>query len=262
MQNLDYSTFFFDLPIYTPIQINDKNWEQFLRLLKFSGKIDGYNPFIKEQTTFSGYSYLTSNLDYFINYGGVDKLSIKCLRSGEIFTFYIHHNPSTHTFMKVGQYPSIADFHINQIKKYNKVLSKEKQKEFTRAIGLAANGVGIGSFVYLRRIFEDLLEEAHSIASQEKDWNEELFKSKRIVDKIDLLKNHLPEFLVENRTLYGILSVGIHSLKEEDCLAYFETVKVGIELILDEKLEEQKKQFKIEEARKKLAVVANRIAKK
>ncbi|WP_394421775.1 hypothetical protein [Tenacibaculum mesophilum] len=55
MENLEYNTFFFDLPIYTPIQINDENWQNFLRLLNFRGKIDGYNPFMKEKTTFSGY---------------------------------------------------------------------------------------------------------------------------------------------------------------------------------------------------------------
>ena len=164
--------------------------------------------------------------------------------------------------MKIGQYPSIADFHISQIKKYDKVLTTEKLKEFTRAIGLAANGVGIGSFVYLRRIFEDLIEEAHSKASELSLWNEADYKQKRIVEKIELLKPFLPDFLVENRTLYGILSVGIHSLKEEDCLAYFETVRVGIELILDEKLEKFQKQLKIEEAKKKLAVVASKVTKK
>ena len=118
MENLEYNTFFFDLPIYTPIQINDENWQNFLRLLNFRDKINGYNPFMKEQTTFSGYSYLTtSDLEYFTKYDGVDKLSIKCLRSSEIFTFYIHYTPTTSTFMKVGQYPSIADFHIDHIKK-------------------------------------------------------------------------------------------------------------------------------------------------
>ena len=262
MNNLDPKTFFFDLPIYTPILITDQNWDSFIALLNFHDKVDGYNPFIKDQTTFAGYSYLTHNLDYFSKYGGIDKLAIKCLRSEDIFTFYIHYNSIKSSFMKVGQYPSIADFHISQIKKYDKVLSTEKLKEFTRAIGLAANGVGIGSFVYLRRIFEDLIEEAHSKAAELSLWNEEDYKQKRIAEKIELLKSFLPDFLVENRTLYGILSVGIHSLKEDDCLAFFETVRVGIELILDEKLEKFQKLKKIEEAKKKLEVVASKVTKK
>jgi hypothetical protein len=49
--------------------------------------------------------------------------------------------------MKVGQYPSIANLHISRFKDFTKVISKEKIKEVTRGIGLAANGVGIGSFV-------------------------------------------------------------------------------------------------------------------
>jgi len=68
-----------------------------------------------------------------------------------------------------------------------------------------------------------------------------------------LLKAELPEFLVENRKLYGILSKGIHSLTEEECLEYFDVVKAGIELILDEKVDHLKKQRKIDDAKHKLA---------
>jgi hypothetical protein len=261
MDNLSPDTFFFDLPLYTPIQIADENWDQFVRLLQFNNRLDGYNPFIKEQTTFSGYGYITTNLQHFVDYGGVNQLSIKCLRSDKVFTFYIHYNSSKKVLMKVGQYPSIADFHISQIKKYDKILTTEKLKEFTRGIGLAANGVGIGSFVYLRRIFEDLIEEAHLVAKDKTGWDEESYKQKRIVERIELLKAYLPNFLYENRSLYGILSVGIHSLKEEDCLAYFDTVRVGIELILDEKLDEYKKQQKIEEAKQRLLSVTSKINK-
>src|SRR5699024_675010 len=107
------------------------------------------------------------------------------------------------TIYKIGQFPSIADLHISQVKKYDKVLSKEKIKEFTRAIGLAANSVGIGSFVYLRRIFEYLIEEAHIEAKEEEgDWDEDQFQINRMSEKISQLHHHLPEFLVENKDLY------------------------------------------------------------
>jgi len=36
--------------------------------------------------------------------------------------------------------------------------------EFRESIGLAAHSVGIGSFVYLRRILKGLIEEAHTEA--------------------------------------------------------------------------------------------------
>lgn len=60
--------------------------------------------------------------------------------------------------MKVGQYPSIVEFN-KSIDKYKKVLCSNDFREFNRAIGLKAHGIGIGSFVYLRRIFENLIEE-------------------------------------------------------------------------------------------------------
>jgi hypothetical protein len=72
-------------------------------------------------------------------------------------------------------------------------------------------------------------------------------------EKIELLKLHLPEFLVQNRKLYGILSKGVHELSERECLEYFDSVKVGVELILDEKLEQHKKQQKIKSAQDSLA---------
>lgn len=123
-------------------------------------------------------------------------------------------------------------------------MDKATLKEFTKAIGLAANGVGIGSFVYLRRIFENLIEEAHTKAKVRPGWDEEFYNKQRMSERIELLKDYLPEFLVENKSLYSILSVGIHSLEEDECLAHFEHVKLAIELILDEKVEKYKKRRK------------------
>ena len=153
---------------------------------------------------------------------------------------------------KIGQYPSIADFHIYEIKQYDKLLSNDVLKEFTKAIGLAANGVGIGSFVYLRRIFENLILESFEEAKQEGKVEEETFSRSRMDEKIGLLEDYLPPFLVENKSIYSILSKGIHELDENTCLKYFEFMKVGIEIILDQKLEKKKQKEKEEEAKKKI----------
>lgn len=150
---------------------------------------------------------------------------------------------------KFGQYPSVADLNMADIGQYRRVLGDEKYRELSRAVGLAAHGVGIGSFVYLRRIFESLIEQAHTKASQETGWDEEAYSRSRMDEKILILKDYLPSFLVENRSLYSILSKGIHSLTEQECLQYFDTVRVGIELILDEKLQEEEKAKKIKEAK-------------
>jgi len=62
-------------------------------------------------------------------------------------------------------------------------------------------------------------------------------------------------FLVQHKTIYSILSLGVHELDENTCLAHFDTLKVGIEIILDEKLKEAKKQKKIQEASQKIQLL-------
>jgi hypothetical protein len=158
---------------------------------------------------------------------------------------------------KIGQHYSIADINIDSIKKYRKILGDEKYKELSKAVGLVTHGVGIGSFVYLRRIFENLIYEAYENIKVSIDIKE--FQTKRMDEKIDLLKPYLPEFLVNNKSLYSILSVGIHSLSENDCLKYFDVVKVGIELILDEKIELLAKKEKAEAAIKSLGIIKGQI---
>lgn len=166
---------------------------------------------------------------------GLRRVVYSCTRvSGH--NYYAYYLKEGNFFVKFGQFPSAADFQIPQAGKYRKVLGEEQYKEMTRGLGLIAYGVGIGSFVYLRRIFENLIEEAHVLAQREDGFLEDTYKKARMDEKIEILRNHLPDFLVENKVLYSILSKGIHELSENECLQYFETVKIGIEEILDEKI--------------------------
>ena len=63
----------------------------------------------------------------------------------------------------------------------------------------------------------------------------------RIVEKIVLLKNHLPNILVENKEAYSILSKGVHELEESECIDNFDLLSTTIELILDELLNEKQR---------------------
>ena len=238
--------FFFNTPIYTPIEIDTKIIQD---ILNSKEEFDGYNPWKKVESTFvvDSDTYLL-----FFRSGGYNTIDVRCKRTDSIFRYYVLWNPKKQIIIKIGQYPSIADFHISEIKQYKKLLSTDKLKEFTRAIGLAANGVGIGSFVYLRRIFESLIEDAYTMCKNDGTVDEENYKKSRMDQKIGLLSTHLPDFLVENKSMYSILSKGIHELDEETCLIHFDSLRVGIEIILDEKLDELKKKEKIELAKKKL----------
>ena len=51
-------------------------------------------------------------------------------------------------------------------------------------------------------------------------------------ERIKMLGGYLPEVLINNTTIYGILSKGIHELSEEECRKYFPVVKECIYQIL------------------------------
>lgn len=188
-------------------------------------------------------------------------VSLKCGRYEDRIDIMLVMDAEKHSIMKVGQYPTIADMHKAQIKQYKSVLSKEEMKEFTRAIGLAASGVGIGAFVYLRRIFENLIAEAFDAALEKGEITREEFSPKRMDEKIEMLKNYLPETLVEARSIYGILSKGIHSLTEEECLLHFDVVRRGLEMILDDKLEQKKKAEKRKQTLASISAIKAKLGK-
>jgi len=76
------------------------------------------------------------------------------------------------------------------------------------------------------------------------DVEEDAFVRMRMDEKIGALKDYLPKTLVEIKQIYGILSKGIHELSEKECLAYFDAMRTGIEIILDDKLEQRKREEK------------------
>ena len=134
------------------------------------------------------------------------------------------------SMMKIGQYPSVADMTFPELDAYKHVVSKEDRKELGTAIGLFASGVGAGSYVYLRRILERLVYQAKETAADTID--NEMFEQARVAEKIKMLEGYLPDILVKNTTIYGILSKGIHELSEEECRKYFPVVKECIYQIL------------------------------
>ena len=144
------------------------------------------------------------------------------------------------SMMKIGQYPSVADMTFPELDAYKHVISKEDRKELGTAIGLFASGVGAGSYVYLRRILERLVFQAKATAGDE--VNDEEFEQAKVAERIKLLQGYLPEILIKNTIIYGILSKGIHELSEEECRKYFPVVKECIYQILGMWESERRKQ--------------------
>lgn len=159
---------------------------------------------------------------------------------------------------KIGQYPSVADLSLPKLKEYRKVMAKEDEKELKRAIGLFASGIGVGSFVYLRRIFERIILNASQKAIEEGKIKEEEFGKAHVDEKIKMLAEYLPKSLVNNPVFYGIISKGIHELSEEDCLEFFPVMQSFIMMIL----RQWEKIRRDEEEEKKLAASLSNIAAK
>lgn len=145
--------------------------------------------------------------------------------------------------IKIGQYPSVADLVIPEIAKYKSVLGTQ-YRELSKAVGLFAHGIGIGSFVYLRRIIEKLVFDKYSEVADRISIPREEFEHHKFDVKIETLKEFLPNILVENKNVYGIVSKGIHELSEDECLEMFPYVRAGIELILDDLLAERERKAK------------------
>ncbi len=251
--------FFLHVPLYQAFTLAPGNATDVAAIAEFRGTCDAYchqceqdSIFINAVTYHGRYNIVS------LPYNRAFSVELSCRRIPS-HRIEFHFRVAGFAITKTGQYPSLADFHNIGVRKYRGLLGDERYAELTRGIGLAAHGVGIGSFVYLRRIFETLIEEAHQAAAAEPGWNETAFIGKRMVEKVELLADHLPSFLVDNKDLYAVLSKGIHELREQECLQYFETVRIAIELILDEQLERRNRRKKIAQATRALSDIQGKL---
>lgn len=247
--------FLINVPLYEVIEYAEDDLEQGRLVRYFNETFDSYCPECNSHSIFERHwpnqPYISHDPASWVD-SGFFTVAIKCTRNRDHKLYFMFH-ASDRKLQKVGQLPSIADLNLFDVRKYSKVLDKKYFQEFTKAIGLSSHGIGVGSFVYLRRIFEFLIEESHALAMQSKSWNEEAYGQSRMAERIELLKGELPDFLVENKSMYSILSKGIHELSEQECLAAFPALKIGIEIVLEEKLENMKRAKKLEEARRAIS---------
>jgi hypothetical protein len=233
--------------------------EQADMLFDANWRIDGHCPYCHQATVFSGKcSFFATDRAVLNETKSMWKsINITCQRNrkhGAWFDIYL----SNGLIQKVGQYPSLADIANDEAGNYRKILGPHDSREFSRAIGLAAHGVGIGSFVYLRRIFERLVRSRFDQFRETEGWSDGDFRRFRMEEKIQYLSKHLPEFLVRNRSVYAILSQGIHELEDDECLSFFPILKSSIIVILEEdqkKMEEMARQRELEQA---IAALSNR----
>lgn len=155
---------------------------------------------------------------------------------------------------KVGQSPSLSDMQFFNLQKYQTIL-KDRYQELTKACGLYSSGIGIGSFVYLRRIFETICEDVHQECIVMAGWDEAEYTKMHFNQRMEYFESFgkyvIPEALNPIKSkLYGVISKGVHEYSETECKELFPCIKTAIELILDQKLAEIEKKNKINELTK------------
>lgn len=147
-----------------------------------------------------------------------------------------------------------------------KLLDENDILELSKANKCKTLGMSIASFVYLRRVFENMLDKIYN-REKEKiklEKTKVVFSSLPIKEKVSLLKAYLPTLLNEKSSnakygeLYKILSEGIHNLDEKTCDSLFDFL---IELILLI-LEKEQSMKKEEQYLKQLSQTYNTIFNK
>lgn len=268
-------------PLYSPIEIDSGVEKAIQAILFFKKTIDCYCPECQQNATFcsiiseSSKNIATQELLKMSivapkfagsptkrNSGwelSTFSKTIECTRAKHIVHF--HFVSQNNSIIKIGQYPSLVDLAIGDTSQFKEVLGKARLSELNKAIGLAAHGIGIGSYAYLRRVFESLIEEAHGKAPKDSGWNEEEYRKARMKEKVSMLKNFLPEFILQHPELYSVLSIGVHELTEEACLKNFEALKSAILVIVEEKLHEIQREKRKKDASNAIKSVSNEIKK-
>jgi hypothetical protein len=265
--------FYINTSLYTKFSVTDADKDFVFDLLYNTGTIDCFCPDCNEISVFKGDDNRPIQSHQFGSFP-IDKKDWKTTIEKSTFTvrkvfscsrvnehkiaFYILIKNGI--LQKIGQDPSIADLNSFGISKFKKILGNELYSEFNRAIGLYSHGVGVGSFVYLRRIIENfMIKPAYEKAKLQPDWNDDEYQRLRVKEKIQILKDYLPKYLIENSSLYSIVSKGIHELSENDCNEYFPVLRECLEYVLTELEAQRQTDLKKKELTKKLSKISGDI---
>lgn len=177
---------------------------------------------------------------------------VACTRANHHYSYWLFRG--TGKIWKVGQSPSLEDIHGADLRRFDKIISQEDSRELRTAGGLFAHGLGVGSFAYIRRVYERMIER-HRGDKVIDGW-----QTMRMDDKIQALRDMLPPALVKHKVIYGILSKGIHELTEVECKAYFPAMKRGIVLMLEQELEARERKKAEEELEREVQRITSEVS--
>ena len=182
-----------------------------------------------------------TSLTYIVQFGS-DSAKVKqaeqfLISQGKMFDVSGHGD----WVMKIGQFPPWS---IDPPVELRDALG-EHESLYKRGTICESQGYGIGAFAYYRRIVEDMIDQlladvANLIEPHEREkYRAALAKVEATIvaaDKIEVVKDMLPTFLRPGginplQTLHEALSVGIHALDEEECLALAESIRHSLAML-------------------------------
>lgn len=270
-------------PLYRSIEIDEDRDDAFMELLEFGEvKYDAYCVECRRPSIFKTMrddkapSIISSNpvpwrrteiikkrIASLVFEGKFFAVHATCQRHDHLQTFIFtidrtggyQDKPRKVFLKKIGQWPSFEDMAGPEGEKFRALLGPY-YSEFKKAGGLISHGMAIAAFLYLRRIFESLVEQHRASfeasAGSIPDYNKMDMKG-----RIKALKSTLPSRVVENASVWSILSKGVHELSEEECSNYFPPVRAAIIAMLEEDFERQERAKADEALRLELAKISS-----
>ena len=142
---------------------------------------------------------------------------------------------------KVGQYPEATILGKFDGERYKNILRRinDSYCDYKNAEKSYKYGLHSGAYVYLRRVYENMI---NYYISKNKDKDTPIFKSTE--EKINYIKNCFDEKIRDYlNPLYSALSCGIHVMKDSECEENYKHLKT----VLDIQLQYMKSNDEIEE---------------
>lgn len=162
------------------------------------------------------------------------------------YTFLVEQivDEKTVKFQKFGQLPRMK---LERDKALQKFFADDSES-YEKGLASLTNGYGIGAFGYFRRITENniarlldlIFEDAEATGDEEKcQAINELRREQQMSARIKVANRALPDYLNPHGLnplgrLYQVLSEGIHSYSDEECLAKARTVQGCLTYLLTE----------------------------
>lgn len=156
---------------------------------------------------------------------------------------------------KIGQNPSMITVKEFDFDKYKKILDRlNAYDDYKKADLSNAEQFYVGSYAYLRRIFEKMI---YYYLGDDKIEDDHMDK------KIEAVKEEFdPRVRKLLKNLYGILSVSIHELDEEQSKEYYEYLKAIIDMQLEYMNTEEEKSKQSKELESVISKITNLVKKK